>query len=242
MECYDISTIQGTYTVGSQVTFEHGRPLKSAYKRYKISEENAGDDFAAMREVLTRRARRSKEGDPLPDLIVIDGGPPQLEQALAALDDEGVVACEVVAMAKAKQRARGKKGKRKVQTPERIWLPDAEAAIPLEPDDAVTYLLQRLRDEAHRFAITYHRKLRQQGLFESQLEDVKGVGPKRRHALLDYFGTSGAVKRASLAELMAVPGITAELAQRIFDAFEGVRDKEKEVDEDDKQGEVAAGA
>ncbi len=189
IECYDISTIQGSETVGARVVFEQARPDPDGYRRFKIRTVRGQDDFASLREVL---ARRSKRDDPPPDLVVIDGGAGQLAEASKAVP-EGVA---VVALAKAKHV----RGERKY---ERVYLPGQRTPLALPPDAPETYLLARIRDEAHRFAIEYHRRLRAKRTVRSELDAIEGLGPKRRTALLRAFGSASGVREAGEEELRA---------------------------------------
>jgi len=190
IECYDISTIQGAQTVGSRVVFEDALPDKDGYRRFRIRTVRGQDDFASMREVLLRRFRRDDEE---PDLVVIDGGQGQLGEVLKVLP-EGIMA---IGLAKARTLPGGRK------TFERVFLPGRRTPIPLPPDAPETYLLARIRDEAHRFAITYHRRLRSRKTMRSELDDIAGLGPKRRTTLLRAFGSSGSVRQATGEELKA---------------------------------------
>jgi excinuclease ABC subunit C len=194
IECYDVSTIQGAETVGSRVVFEQARPYPDGYRRFRIRTVAGQDDFASMREVLARRFR--KDDDP-PDLVVIDGGAGQLDAVLKAVP-EGVA---VVGLAK----ARVLRGERKY---ERIYLPGRRTPLALPPDAPETYLLARIRDEAHRFAIEYHRRLRAKRTVRSELDEIPGLGPKRRTALLRAFGSASGVREAGAEELRAagMPG------------------------------------
>jgi excinuclease ABC subunit C len=189
IECYDISTIQGSETVGARVVFEQALPCKDGYRRFKIRTVAGQDDFASMREVLARRFRRD---DPAPDLVVIDGGAGQLDAALKAVP-AGVA---VVGLAK----ARVLRGERKY---ERVYLPGRRAPLALPPDAPETYLLARIRDEAHRFAIEYHRRLRAKRTVRSELDEIPGLGPRRRTALLRAFGSASGVREAGGEELRA---------------------------------------
>ena len=161
MECFDISNIQGTYAVGSRVTFMAGQPDKNLYRRYKIQSVKGPDDFAMMVEVLARRFQ-GKDKDTLPDLLVIDGGKGQLSVALRVLKDLEIENVDVFALAKEKT-FKSQKGKMIEKREERVYLPGQKNPIVLRQNSPILYLLQRLRDEAHRFAITYHKKLRQKG-------------------------------------------------------------------------------
>jgi excinuclease ABC subunit C len=194
IECYDISTIQGSETVGARVVFEQAAPFTDGYRRFRIRTVAGQDDFASLREVL---ARRFKRDDPPPDLVVIDGGAGQLAEARKAVP-EGVA---VVGLAK----SRLLRGERKY---ERIYLPGRRTPLELPPDAPETYLLARIRDEAHRFAIEYHRRLRAKRTVRSELDLIPGLGPKRRTALLRAFGSASGVREANEEELRAagMPG------------------------------------
>ena len=213
IECYDISTIQGTNTVGSMVVFEEGRPRSGEYRRFRVrtSEVAPGkpDDFASHREVLRRRFYRALEAEEgvaeelrwrLPDLVVIDGGLGQVNVAREVLDSLGLPDMPAIGLAKER---------------EEVWLPDAAAPIVLSANSQALYLLQRLRDEAHRFAITYHRKLRAKAQTKSVLDEVPGVGPARKRALLRVFGSTRQMRGATIDQIAAVPGISRSLAERI---------------------------
>jgi excinuclease ABC subunit C len=230
IECYDISNFQGTEAVGSKVAFRDGEPDKARYRRFKIRTVQGQDDFAMLYEVLTRRLRRGMEEGDLPDLLVIDGGMGQLQVAVAALRDLAVPGVEVVSLAKSRvldsgRRLRSRAGPRS-QAPEhsseRVFLPGVKDPIPLRPHTSELFLLQRLRDEAHRFAIQYHRGLRDRRTLGSELQEIPGVGPARRRALLRRFGSLRGIRKASADQLSEVPGVTPELAERISRALSAV--------------------
>jgi excinuclease ABC subunit C len=210
IECFDVSTIGGTATVASLVTFEEGRPDKKGYRRYRVRTVSGPDDFAAMREVLARRFARAGEM-PLPDLLIVDGGPGQLGKALEALREAGAVDLSVAGLAKAR---RGEGGKREF---ERIWLPGREEPVLLPPGEPETLLVARVRDEAHRFAISYHRKVRGKLGLESLLDRVEGVGKAWRNRLLTRFGSVEAIREAPLDDLLTVPGLPRGTARRIHE-------------------------
>ena len=220
IECYDISTLQGTNTVGAMVVFAEGTPRKSDYRRFKIRGKGAHgepDDFASMRETLRRRFRRAVEpqdGDPgskargsvarwtvLPDLVIVDGGKGQLGVAVEVLKEFDLLD-QVPVVGLAKQR-------------EEIFVPGQRTPILLPDNSEGLYLVQRIRDEAHRFAIAYHRQLRSKASVSSQLEKVEGIGPKRRLALLKAFGSVDAIREARVDELAAVPGMSRAAAEAI---------------------------
>jgi excinuclease ABC subunit C len=206
MECYDISNIAGTLSVGSMVVFVAGQPARSDYRRFRIKWVEGANDFASLHEVLTRRLGGLREGRKAfaaePDLIIVDGGKGQLSAAVDALRQEGYGHIPVAALAKQE---------------EVIFLPDAVDAIRLPRHSQVRYLLQRIRDEAHRFAITYHRELRSKKGVASLLEGCAGIGPARRRALLAHFGSLPALRAASVAELSAVKGMNQSLAQALLE-------------------------
>jgi len=220
IECYDISDIQGQAATGSMVVFVKGVPRKSDYRRFRIRTVEGADDYAMMQEVLRRRFKRAIEGSPkfkaqsskfkgddawtiLPDLIIVDGGKGQLNAALEVLEEYGLKG-EVPAVGLAKKR-------------EEIFLPGRSEPLVLPRDSQALYLLQRIRDEAHRFALGYHRKLRAKRSLASMLEEIPGIGPKRRQALLKHFGSIEAIRQASVEELAAVEGMTKKAAESIKD-------------------------
>jgi excinuclease ABC subunit C len=215
VECYDISTIQGTDTVGSMVVFVDGRPAPGQYRRFRIRTVQGTDDFASHREVLRRRFRRAalemEEGTSadearwrMPDLVLIDGGKGQVSAAKEVLDDLGLHDLPLAGIAK--QR-------------EELFLPGVRDPVVLPATSAALQLVQRLRDEAHRFAITYHRTLRGKRQTRSAFDELPGVGPKRRRALLRAFGSVRRIREASVEELAAVPGIGRGLAERLHEAL-----------------------
>jgi excinuclease ABC subunit C len=204
IECFDISTIQGAETVASMVVCEDGRMKKSDYRKFRIRHlpDKGPDDFAAMREVVQRRYRAVLEaGGPFPDLILIDGGPGQVSAAYEALESVGLGNLEAVGIAKRE---------------ELLILRDREP-VALSPNDPALLLVQRIRDEAHRFAVTFHRKRRSMRDLRSELDDVPGVGPRRRRALLRAFGSLSAVRRATREELSSVVG--PKVASAVIDHF-----------------------
>jgi excinuclease ABC subunit C len=200
--CIDISTNQGRDTVGSLVWFEAGRPKKAEYRRYRIRGAQQ-DDFAAVSEVVTRfLRRRSDEHRPLPDLIVIDGGKGQLGAAVTAAAAVGAAAVPFASLAK---------------RDEEVYLPDRDAPLKLSRRSPSLKLLQRARDEAHRFAVTYSRQRRSRRTITSQLLTIPGVGPNRRRKLLERFGSVAGVRTATREEIASLPGFSRTLAERILD-------------------------
>jgi excinuclease ABC subunit C len=218
MECYDNSHIMGTDTVGSMVVFIDGKPAKELYRRFKTVKDTNGDDYEAMREHLTRRFTRAAEGDPkwteLPDLLIMDGGRGQLNVALEVLDSFGLSFIPAIGLAEAN---------------EEIILPDDPEPIALPKTDSALHLLQRIRDEAHRFAITYHRSLRSKTALYSVLQNIEGVGEKRRRALFDRFLTLDAIKQASVEELAQAEGMTKPAAQKVYEYFHKPEDDDAKI-------------
>ncbi|HUG41042.1 MAG TPA: excinuclease ABC subunit UvrC [Longimicrobiales bacterium] len=203
MVCFDISHTQGAELVGSAVVFENGEPKKGEYRRFRVRGEWRNDDFRSMQEVVGRYfRRRMDEALPLPDLAVIDGGKGQLSAAAAALEAAGATDVALCALAKRE---------------EEIFLPGRSEPLRLGRTHPGLRLLQRIRNEAHRFAVGYNRNLRGKRTLWSELADIPGVGPKRQRALLTRFGSVRALREASVAELAAVPGFSAALGQRILE-------------------------
>lgn len=206
MECFDISHTMGEATVASCVVFDGNGPRKSDYRRFNIEGITPGDDYAAMEQALRRRYTRVKAGEvEVPDLIVIDGGPGQLARAIDLLSELGLDGPTVLGIAKGPTRKPGL---------ERFFLDGAEVTLPSQGDAML--LLQQIRDEAHRFAITGHRQRRQKTRQGSTLDDIPGVGPKRRRELITHFGGLRALRGASAEEIAKVPGISRKLAQEIY--------------------------
>ena len=219
LHCLDVSTIQGTSTVASRVCFDDGQPHKDQYRRFRISAANAGDDFAAMQEAVTRSLRLCLERDDeaLPDLLVVDGGKGQLAAAVRALEELGLQD-DLFVCGLAKSRLQGL-GDARAESGERLFLPGQETPRPLPVGAPETLLVAALRDEAHRFAITYHRQTR--GRIGSELDEVPGVGPTRRKALLRHFGSLSALRAASLQQIEAMPGLPAAVAKAVFARLRG---------------------
>ena len=238
IEVYDNSHIQGTNAVGAMIVAGAEGFIKNQYRKFNIRSDalTPGDDYGMMREVLERRFKRllndapraAPEPDPAaeeqeapeaeaavedapqwPDLVVIDGGLGQLNAVREIFTSLGLTGVSLIAVAKGPERDAGK---------ETIFIPD-RPPMKLEPRDPVLYFIQRMRDEAHRFVIGSHRKLRQKGLREAGLQEITGIGPSRKRALLHHFGTLKAIEHASMADLAKVPGISAESARRIYEFF-----------------------
>jgi excinuclease ABC subunit C len=248
VECYDISGLFGQLVVASMVTFTDGEPVRSGYRHFKIQSPRK-DDFASIYEVLCRRLRRAKGGDTgweLPDLIVVDGGKAQLSMALTALRDvgvaEGAAAPEVVALAKERIEARTGNDTDEKTRPERVFLPKIKDPILLRPHAAETFLMTRIRDEAHRFAITYHKELRRKRGLRSSLEEIPGIGPKRRRELLRTLGSLKRIRAATVEELAAVPGMTSRAAEAVASYFTAVSEPVTETKPDSEPDSDGGGA
>ena len=224
IEVYDNSHIQGTNAVGAMIVAGPDGFIKNQYRKFNIKSEGLtpGDDYGMMKEVLQRRfkrlvapsdkdAARAKDDDvqQWPDLVIIDGGRGQLNAVREIFAELGVDKVTLMSVAKGPDRDAGR---------ETLFMPDREA-IKLEPRDPVLYFIQRLRDEAHRFVIGSHRKLRKKDIRESGLQEIPGIGPSRKRALLHHFGTLKEIERASIADLGKVPGVSAESARKIFEYF-----------------------
>ena len=209
IECFDVSHTQGEATSASCVVFGPEGPVKADYRRYNIEGVERGDDYGALRQALSRRYRRRKQDEsPMPDLLLIDGGRGQLEQAIVALRELDLAMPAVAAVAKGADRRAGQ---------ERIFLAGREGALILPPDSKALHLIQRVRDEAHRFAISGHRRKRARSRQTSMLEAIAGLGPARRRALLRHFGGLQGVLRAGVEDLGRAPGIGPALAQAIYE-------------------------
>jgi excinuclease ABC subunit C len=226
IEVYDNSHIQGTNAVGAMIVAGPDGFIKNQYRKFNIRSEGLtpGDDYAMMREVLQRRfkrlltpvegdaAKRTADDDSFPqwpDLVIIDGGRGQLNAVREIFDGLGLTQVSLLAVAKGPDRDAGR---------ETLFMPDREP-LKLEPRDPVLYFIQRLRDEAHRFVIGSHRKLRKKDIREAGLQEIPGIGPSRKRALLHHFGTLKEIERASIADLGKVPGVSAESARKIFEFF-----------------------
>jgi excinuclease ABC subunit C len=252
IECYDISHLQGSEIVASMVVFEDGLPRKSEYRRFVIRGQEGSDDVRAMHEVITRRFKRllDEQGasesvvtdsgpmlvDPetgrprkfayAPGLVVVDGGAPQVAAAQRALAELGIVDIPVCGLAKRL---------------EEVWLPDQEDPVILARSSEGLYLLQRVRDEAHRFAITHHRSRRSKSMVESLLDDVPGLGEVRRRTLVKHFGSLKKLRAATAEEIAQVPGIGPRTAEAIKDAVAATGGKTGPVRINTATGEIEEG-
>lgn len=205
MECYDISNIQGEHTVASMVVFEGGKPAKDKYRKFKIRTVEGPNDFASMAEVLTRRLQNFKDGvenfKPLPHLIIIDGGKGQLSSARGIMEKMGFGDIKTLGLAKRE---------------EEVFIPNVSEPIILPRNSKGLYLLQRIRDEAHRFAITFHRNLRSKHTLTSELDKIPGVGPERKKILLQTFKSLDEISTKDVGEIAAVPGIPWKVAEEVY--------------------------
>lgn len=208
LECFDISHSSGEATVASCVVFDQNGPSKNEYRSYNIEGITGGDDYAAMNQALTRRFTKLKQGEgKVPDILVIDGGKGQINQALDVLTELQVTGIDVVGLAKGPERKSGF---------ETIFINGVDQELDLDPSHPGFLLLQHIRDEAHRFAVSKHRWRRGKARRKSTLEDIEGVGPKRRKALITFFGGLQEINNASIDELAKVPGISKALAEEIY--------------------------
>ena len=214
LECFDISHTQGEATNASCVVFTQEGAFKNDYRRYNIRNITPGDDYAAMRQALQRRYNRAREdeqaGGILPDVLFIDGGKGQLRQAVEVFDELGIDNVLLVGVAKGEGRKAGL---------EKLVFSDGRAELHLDPESSALHLIMQIRDEAHRFAISGHRAQRAKARTQSPLEDIAGLGPKRRQTLLKHFGGLQGITRAGVQDLAKIPGISSKLAQTIYDRF-----------------------
>jgi excinuclease ABC subunit C len=208
LECFDVSHTAGEATVASCVVFNQAGALKSDYRRFNLTPASAGDDYAAMAEALRRRYARIKKGEvPMPDVLFVDGGKGQLAEAMSVLDELELDWLQVVAVAKGRSRRPGM---------EQLFLAGQGTPTILPSDSPALHLIQQIRDEAHRFAITGHRQRRAKARTTSRLEEIPGLGPKRRRELLKQFGGLQGVRNAGIDDLVKVRGISRSLAEKIY--------------------------
>ena len=209
IECFDVSHVQGTNVVSSMVVFEDGRPAKQSYRRFRTKIGDRNDDFANMRDTLRRRFARSAAGErdgwPVPDLVILDGGKGQLSAGIAALSDAGLLQIPIAALAKER---------------EELFVPGRAEPVILPERSQGLFMVQRIRDEAHRFAVTYHQQLRAKSATKSVLDEIQGVGPAKKRALLRTFGSLKGMREASEADLSRVAGVGPALAERIKQAID----------------------
>lgn len=212
IECFDISNIFGKHAVGSMVTFEQGKPNKSRYKRFKIKTVGQIDDYAMMHEVLTRRYTRAGEEDDLPNLVMLDGGKGQMGVALKIFDELAIGNVDLIALAKGKKESPALGGK----GGEQIFVPWMSNPVVLAPSSPELLLLDKIRDEAHRFAIAYHRKLRRREYYTSPLDEIPGIGIARKKKLIKCFGSIEGIRNATIEQLTEIGKLPAKHAAEIF--------------------------
>jgi len=233
MECYDISNLQGTMVVGSQVTFDEGEPRKDLYRRYRIRSFEGQDDFASMYEVLKRRITRAIAENEFPDLWVIDGGKGQLNVAIEVLREFNLLdQLDVVSLAKQHVLNDGRE-EAVVKSEERVFLPNRKDPIVLPKNSTALFLLVRIRDEAHRFAITYNRELRKRARLRSAIDDIEGIGPVKRRALLRHFGSLRRIRDATVDDIAQVKGLNRDMAVKIrahLDEMSALLDSDEHAD------------
>ncbi len=213
IECFDNSHISGTEPVSSLVAFTEGEKDSKRYRLYKLKNTAASDDYGAMREVLTRRYRRAKEENDLPDLLIVDGGKGQLNSALKVMEDLDIVTVDVIGVAK--EQGRHDKG----ITGEQVFLPNVKDPVRLKKTSPILFLLQKIRDEAHRSAVAFHRKRRSKGTLRSALDSIEGIGPKKRQLLLRHFGSVAKLREATAEQLHAVPGLSQSNVKALLAFF-----------------------
>jgi excinuclease ABC subunit C len=243
IECYDISNLQGSMVVGSQATFDEGEPRKDLYRRYRIRTVEGQDDFASMYEVLSRRLKRAVAENEYPDLWVIDGGKGQLNVALEVLREFKLLdQIDVISLAK-QHVLNDPRERAVVKSEERVFLPNRKDPIVLPKNSTALFLLVRIRDEAHRFAITYNRELRRRARLRSVLDDIEGIGPVRRRALLSHFGSLKRIRAASVDEIAVVKGMNRELAaevRRYLDTMGAMLEEQERAEAAEENAALAA--
>jgi excinuclease ABC subunit C len=222
IEAFDVSDIKGGAAVGSMVVFEGGEPILSDYRHFRIRSSSGANDYGKMYEILTRRYQRALQEGGLPDLVMVDGGKGQMNVALGVLRELGIERIDVIGLAKDRvHRGRGPTIERKG---ERIFLPKRKEPVALGKTSPALRLLQHIRDESHRFAIAYHKKLRHRGDFRSLLDQIPGIGGERKKQLLRYFKSVEKMREASLEELASVPKMNRKAAQQVFSFFHETRE------------------
>ena len=223
IECIDVSHLQGDQTVASCVCLVDGKPYPEGYRKYNVKslEQGQVDDYKSMREIVGRRIRRGIEEENLPDLLVIDGGKGQLSAALEALAEYPGVSTELIGLAKARnlETMSPTRGGSAITSEERVFKPDTPKPIVLKSGSPSYRILVKLRDEAHRFAITFHRQKKNKAALDSPLESVSGVGPKTRQKLVTAFGGWQNLKKATLSQIQGVEGVSAKQALAIYTFF-----------------------
>jgi excinuclease ABC subunit C len=213
IEAFDISNLQGGNAVGSMVFFEDGKPNKERYRRFNIKTIEGSDDYGMMYEVLLRHYQKAAQENDLPDLVLLDGGRGQLNVAQEVMKELNIKGVDFIGLAKARAVEEPQK------TEEKIFLPQYKESLTLGRQSAILHFLDRIRDEAHRFAITYHKKVRKKETIKSELGEIHGIGTVRQKELLKYFGSIEKIKKATVEEIAKAPKMNLKLAQRIYDFF-----------------------
>jgi excinuclease ABC subunit C len=220
IECFDISNIQGQLAVASKIAFLDAKPDKDNYRRYRINTVTGADDYGMMHEVLTRRFRKDSNAGDLPDLIIVDGGQGQLNVLTYVLRELGVMDIDAIALAKSRVE-KGMDSPEISKSDERVFLPGRKNPVVMRQNSAPLLLLARIRDEAHRFAITHHKKLRGKTALHSSINEIRGVGEKRRKEMLRHFGSLKKIRNATLEEITEVQGMDRKTAQAVWEYFHG---------------------
>ena len=218
IEAFDISNIQGVYAVGSMVSFEDGDPYKEGYRHFKIKSIEGADDYGMMYEVLYRRYKRALEEDDLPDLVLLDGGRGQLNVAQEVVKELGIKEADLISLAK-ERTVEGPHPSRFGKTEEKIFHPQYKEPLTLDRHSPLLHLLDRIRDEAHRFAVTYHKKMRGRETIKSVIEEIPGIGRVRQKELLRFFGSVERIKKATVEELTRAPRMNPKTAQILYGFF-----------------------
>ena len=218
IEAFDISNIQGRYAVGSMVVFEHGEALNERYRHFRIKSIEGADDYGMMYEVLLRRYKKALEEDELPDLVLVDGGRGQLNVAQEVLKELNIRGVDLIGLAK-ERRAERSRLKGIMKSEEKVFHPQFKEPLILGKRSPLIHFLDQIRDEAHRFAITYHKKMRGKGTIRSALGEISGIGGIRQKELLRFFGSVEKIKDATLEELARVPKMNSKSAQRVYSFF-----------------------
>jgi excinuclease ABC subunit C len=213
IECFDVSNISGTETVATMIAFTDGLKDSSRYRKYKIRTAETSDDYGAMYEVLMRRFKRAKEENDLPDLLIVDGGKGHLNVALKVMKELNLITVDLIALAK--EQGRHDRG----MTSEQVFLPNVKDPVILKRNSPILFLLQKIRDEAHRTAISFQKGRRSKSMIKSSLDEIPGIGPVKKKILLRYFGSLKALKEAAKEEIAAVKGISAKDAETVYNAL-----------------------
>jgi excinuclease ABC subunit C len=213
-----MSNIHGRHAVGSMIVFEDGKPANERYRHFKIKSIEGADDYGMMYEVLLRRYRRAVEENDLPDLVLVDGGKGQLNIAQEVFKELHIRGVDLVSLAK-ERPVEGGRSKKPGRSGEKVYHPQFKEPFILGKHSPLLHLLDRIRDEAHRFAITYHKKVRSKGTIKSALADIHGIGEVRQRALLKHFGSLKKIGEASLEELAAAPKMNSKAVQKVYEFF-----------------------